>query len=49
MQLILAVSKNGEYLKMEIGGAQIVEADDFEVNIGGVPQVDNIRAALLLN
>lgn len=37
-----------EYLKLEIGGQTMVEADDFEVSIGGVSQTGDIRAALLL-
>lgn len=38
-----------EYLKIEIGGASVIEADDFDVTIGGVSQTGDIRAALLLN
>ncbi len=37
-----------EYLKLEIGGVVQIEADDFDVTIGGVNQTGDIRAALLL-
>lgn len=38
-----------EYMKLEIGGQSMIEADDFEVSIGGVSQTGDISAALLLN
>lgn len=38
-----------EYLKLEIGGAEMIEADDFNVTVGGQSQTADIRAALLLN
>ncbi|NIZ11093.1 phage major tail tube protein [Pseudooceanicola sp. HF7] len=37
-----------EYLKLEIGGATLIEADDFDVSINGTSQTGDIRAALLL-
>lgn len=37
-----------EYLKLEIGGTVLIEADDFDVTIGGVSQTGDIRAALLM-
>lgn len=38
-----------EYLKLEIGGSEMIEADDFNVSVGGQSQTSDIRAALLLN
>ncbi len=38
-----------EYLKLEIGDSVLIEADDFDVTIGGVSQTGDIRSALLLN
>ncbi len=38
-----------EYLKLEIGGAVMIEADDFDVSIGGQSQTGGLRAALLLS
>jgi len=37
-----------DYLKMEIGGNPMIEADDFDVSIAGVSQYADIRSALLL-
>jgi P2 family phage contractile tail tube protein len=37
-----------DYLKLEVAGSQMIEADDFNVSIGGVSQTGDIRAALLL-
>lgn len=37
-----------EYLKLEIGGEEMIVADDYDVAIGGTSQTDDIRAALLL-
>ncbi|MFT5342976.1 MAG: P2 family phage contractile tail tube protein [Paracoccaceae bacterium] len=37
-----------DYLKLEIGGSEIIEADDFDIKIAGVSQYGAIRAALLL-
>ncbi|MFV0384876.1 phage major tail tube protein [Paracoccus sp. (in: a-proteobacteria)] len=37
-----------EYLKLEIGGSVVIEADDFDVSIGGVSQTGGIRSALML-
>ncbi len=37
-----------EYMKIEVGGNVLIEADDFDVNIGGVSQTGDIRSALLL-
>lgn len=36
------------YAKLEIGGAEIFEIDDFNYSVGGVSQTGDIRAALLL-
>jgi len=36
------------YVKLEVDGSPIVEADDFDVKIGGVSQTAGIRAALML-
>lgn len=36
------------FLKFEIGGTTIIEADDFDVAINGVSQYGDIRSALLL-
>lgn len=36
------------FLKFEIGGRVVIEADDFDVTIGGVSQTGDIRAALLI-
>ena len=36
------------YLKLEIDNDVVVEADDFDVAIGGVSQTGDIRAALLI-
>jgi hypothetical protein len=33
---------------LEVAGSQMIEADDFNVSIGGVSQTGDIRAALLL-
>ena len=38
-----------EYLKLEIGGTIIIEADDFDVTVGGVTQTGDIRSALLMS
>lgn len=37
------------YLKIEIGGREILEADDFNVSVNGESQTGDIRSALLLN
>lgn len=37
-----------EFMKLEIAGSVMFEADDFDVSIGGVSQTGDIRAALLL-
>ena len=37
-----------DYLKLEIGGQEMIEADDFSASIGGVDQFAGIRDALLL-
>ena len=37
-----------EYLKFEIGGQEMIVADDFNVEVGGISQTSDIRAALLL-
>lgn len=37
-----------EYMKLEIAGSEMIEADDYNVTIGGVSQTDDIRAALLI-
>lgn len=37
-----------EYLKLEIGGEVIIEADDFDVSIGGVSQTGDVKSALLV-
>jgi P2 family phage contractile tail tube protein len=38
-----------EYLKLEIGGSEMIEADDFNVSVAGQSQTADIRSALLLN
>jgi P2 family phage contractile tail tube protein len=38
-----------EYRKLEIGGSERIEADDFNVSVGGQSQTSDIRSALLLN
>ncbi|TPK15159.1 phage major tail tube protein [Mesorhizobium sp. B2-5-9] len=37
------------YYKLEIDGDEIIEADGFDVKIGGVSQYQGIRSALLLD
>ncbi len=37
-----------DYMKLEIGGQVIIEADDFDVSIGGQSQYGAIRQALLI-
>lgn len=36
------------YLKLEVGGDEIIEADDFDFSIAGVSQTGGIKSALLL-
>jgi P2 family phage contractile tail tube protein len=37
------------YLKLEIGGNEVFEIDDFNYSVGGVSHTGDIRSALLLN
>lgn len=37
-----------EYIKITIGGKTLIEADDYDVTVGGVSQTNDIRAALLV-
>ncbi len=36
------------YLKLEVGGDVLIEADDFDFAVGGVSQTGDINAAMLL-
>jgi len=37
-----------DYLKLEIGGSEMIEADDFDIKVAGVSHYADVRAALLL-
>lgn len=36
------------YIKLEVGGSELLEADDFDVKVAGVSQYGDVRSALLL-
>ena len=36
------------YLKLEVGGQELIEADDFDLSLNGVSQTGDIRSALLI-